>query len=330
MSIFYCTKIKIFFTNQLRSSQLKSLTVNTSRFRKFIKSVIMATASLSLFLASEVPAKATPTPSTVTTSPLRILSWNIFMLPKVAHLKGKRTRAFHIADQLKTSDYQVLVFQEAFMRDARAIIRRCLGTTFPYEYGPANNQGGLKTSSGIWVLSKIPLRMVEEIRFCKCYGLADCMARKGALMLEGEFEGQVFQLVGTHLQAAGPHSTRQAQYRDMRDLLDRHRREGIPQIVCGDMNTAKNRAEDYHDMLSSLDVEDGPLDIQVEGPRDILPNDLRRWGNDGFEVIDYVFYRHNSKQAQKITRVLRSIRQSWSKQHQDLSDHFAVDFAVWW
>jgi endonuclease/exonuclease/phosphatase family metal-dependent hydrolase len=262
--------------------------------------------------------------------PLRILSWNIYMLPRFVHITGKRTRARVIAEQLKTSEYQVLVFQEAFLSDARRIIRSLLKDIFPHEYGPANHAGGFKTNSGIWILSKIPLRQLEELKFCKCYGVADCFARKGALLLEGEYEGQMFQVLGTHLQAAGPQSTRQAQYQEMRALLDRHQRPGVPQIVCGDMNTAKSEATHYCDMLQCLAVEDGPLDVQIEGASNFYPNDLRTWGNDRFDVIDYVFYRHNSKPAKKITRVLRSIRKPWDKNHQDLSDHFAVDFAIWW
>jgi endonuclease/exonuclease/phosphatase family metal-dependent hydrolase len=285
---------------------------------------------LLISLVPSVQANAAPVAQDTISNPLRILSWNIFMLPRFVHLTGKRTRAFHIAQELKASDYQVLVFQEAFLSDARHIIRKLLDGVFPYEYGPANSKGGIKTSSGIWVLSKIPLQMLEEIKFCKCYGFADCFARKGAMLLQGEFEGQTFQVLGTHLQAAGPHTTRQAQFQEMRTMLDRHQQPGVPQIVCGDMNTAKNQDESYQDMLASLDVEDGPLDIQLEGARDIYPNDLRDWGNDRFEVIDYVFYRQNSKPAKKMTRVLKCISKPWCKRHKDLSDHFAMDFSIWW
>ncbi len=298
----------------------------------FMNKITTSLCSLLLifYIASLAPAKAAPAVQDTTAQPLRILSWNIFMLPRFVHITGKRTRAYHIAEELKASDYQVLVFQEAFLSDARHIIRKYLNGAFPFEYGPANNQGGIKTSSGIWVLSKIKLRQLEEVKFTQCYGIADCFARKGALLLEGDYEGQTFQVLGTHLQAAGPQATRHTQYRDMRAMLDRHQRPGVPQIVCGDMNTAKNQEESYNDMLASLDVEDGPLDIQVAGARDVYPNDLRNWGNERFEVIDYVFYRHNSKPAKKMTRVLRSIRKPWCKNHEDLSDHFAVDFSIWW
>jgi sphingomyelin phosphodiesterase len=277
-----------------------------------------------------VHGAALPKPAT-TSKPLRILSWNIYMLPRFIKNTGKRTRAEVIAEQLKASEYQVLVFQEAFLSDARRIIRKHLQDAFPYEYGPANNDGGFKTSSGIWVLSKLKLRQLEEIKFTKCFGFADCFARKGALLLEGEHEGQRFQVLGTHLQSIGPQAIRQAQYRDMRAMLDRHQESGVPQIVCGDMNTSKSKRADYEDMLAALDVEDGPLDMEVEGTEEVYPNDMRAWGNEGkFEVIDYVFYRSNSKAAKQVSRKLFSIRKKWSRKHHDLSDHFAVDCSIQW
>ena len=232
-------------------------------------------------VASPVQARARPMPEA---KPLRIQSWNIYMLPRFVQHTGKRTRAQVIAEELKASDYQVLVFQEAFLSAARRIIRKHLDGVFPYEYGPANNDGGFGTSSGIWVLSKIPLRQLEEIKFTKCFGVADCFARKGALLLEGEHEGQTFQVLGTHLQSVGPQAIRQSQYLDMRAMLDRHQRANVPQIVCGDMNTSKSKHQDYEDMLHALDVEDGPLEIEVEGTDEVYPNDMRSWGNGKFDV----------------------------------------------
>jgi endonuclease/exonuclease/phosphatase family metal-dependent hydrolase len=297
--------------------------IKTSRYLLRFLLVFFCIASFSQSLS----ARQTPK---VESKPLRILSWNIYMLPRFVQNTGKRTRAQVIAEQLKASEYQVLVFQEAFLSAARFIIRKNLKDIFPYEYGPANNDGGFGTSSGIWVLSKIPLKQLEEIKFTKCKGIPDCFARKGALLLEGEHEGQKFQVLGTHLQAVGPQSIRHAQYEEMRGMLDRHQQPGVPQIVCGDMNTSKSKAEDYQEMLAALDVEDGPLDFALEGTEEIYPNDMRSWGNGKFEVIDYVFYRGNSKPAKKVTRTLCSIRKHWSKKHKDLSDHFAMDFAIWW
>jgi hypothetical protein len=43
---------------------------------------------------------------------------------------------------------------------------------------------------------------LAELDFEYCEGI-DCWSRKGALLAEGEFQGQTFQILGTHLEA-GP------------------------------------------------------------------------------------------------------------------------------
>jgi endonuclease/exonuclease/phosphatase family metal-dependent hydrolase len=263
-----------------------------------------------------------------TSSELHILSWNIYMLPKFAKITGKRVRAKIIADQIKQSDYQILVFQEAFLGDARKIIRKGLKDVFPYEYGPANRKFSIKTNSGIWVLSKLPLNVLEEIDYEQCVGFDDCFARKGALMLEGDFKGQKFQLLGTHLQAGGPHAIRKSQYVEMRNLLDRHRHDDVPQIIAGDMNTGDTDTAHYHDMIQTLDAEDGPLEVQVAPGEKGYKNDLHGHGWRSTRIIDYVFYRGNGRKAAKIERKMPCFKQRWSRKHQDLSDHYPVEFVV--
>ncbi|MEZ5024814.1 MAG: hypothetical protein R2728_16440 [Chitinophagales bacterium] len=44
------------------------------------------------------------------------------------------------------------------------------------------------------------------------------MARKGALMIEGEKNGQKFQVIGTHLNAGGPIEVRHSQVTQIRRI----------------------------------------------------------------------------------------------------------------
>lgn len=261
-------------------------------------------------------------------APLRILSWNIYMLPKFAKVTGKRQRAHLIAAQLRDSHYDILVLQEAFLGDARRIIGKELEEAFPYRYGPANRKFSLKTNSGIWVLSKIPLQALEEIAYAECAGFDDCFARKGALLLTGEHAGKRFQVLGTHLQAGGPQAVRHSQYVEMRDLLDRHRVAGVPQLICGDMNTGDADTAHYHDMLHTLDVEDGPVHVHAPAAEGGYANDLHRHGVRPFRIIDYVFYRGNGLPATLIRRSMPHIQARWSRKHCDLSDHFPVALEV--
>ncbi len=264
--------------------------------------------------------------------PLRVLSWNIYMLPKFAKITGKRQRAALIAMKMKAEQVDILVFQEAFLEDARRILRNELRAFFPYEYGPANEKFSIKTNSGIWVLSKVPLKVLEEIDYTECVGFDDCFARKGALLLEGRTgrSSQPFQLLGTHLQAGGPPAVRQSQLDELRNLLDRHRRPGMPQVICGDMNTAQSDTAHYTDMLRRLDAQDGPLEISLVATTDGYPNDLHADGVRNFRIIDYVLIRPNGRRNTSAIRRMYNLQAQWSPQHRDLSDHFPIYAEVWW
>ncbi len=270
---------------------------------------------------------------------LRILSWNIYMLPKFAKITGKRQRAALIASLLKTEQYDIIVFQEAFLGDARRIIGNALIDKYPHQYGPANRKFSIKTNSGIWVLSRIPLKVIAEIDYTECDGFDDCFARKGALLLEGEGgrRQRPFQILGTHLQAGGPQSIRHSQYAELRALLDQYRKPGVPQIICGDMNTGDTDTANYADMLQTLDATDGPLNIRVDpfdeqSPRkgEGYPNDLHGNGVRSFRIIDYIFMRANGLEDIHVSRRYVAFRARWSAAHEDLSDHFGVGAMVYW
>src|ERR1700722_10728049 len=81
----------------------------------------------------------TPSPQISTLSnngnSLKILSWNIFMLPRFIMRTGQLKRAHEIVNVLKEEDADIIIFQEAFDRNAREIIRRGLSSYFPFESG---------------------------------------------------------------------------------------------------------------------------------------------------------------------------------------------------
>ncbi|MEM6269494.1 MAG: sphingomyelin phosphodiesterase [Bacteroidota bacterium] len=263
-------------------------------------------------------------------SGLRILSWNIYMLPRFAKITGKRRRSRAIAELLKDTPYDIIVLQEAFLGDARRILKRELEDAFPYTVGPANRKFSIKTNSGIWILSKLRLRTLGEIDFRDCAGFDDCMARKGALLVETVWQGDTVQVLGTHLQAGGPHEIRHRQYAELRTLLDAHRRPDIPQIICGDMNTAQNDSVNYTYMIRTLDAEDGPLRMAVKKTENGYRNDMHRGGYRNDRIIDYIFYRGNGRTVSRIVRTAPHFRFPWSRRHADLSDHFPVAAKIWW
>ena len=257
---------------------------------------------------------------------LKILSWNIYMLPAVTMPLGIGDRAKHIAEYLKSSDYDIVVFQEAFNPRARRIIKRILDEKYKYEIGPANKLGltSLRTNSGLWILSKIPLIYIGEIEFKKSSGFDKC-SRKGAMMVEGIKNGVTFQIVNTHLNAGSDQTIRDSQYQEMYcKLIEPNQTNGVPQILCGDFNTNKSDKENYPKMVEMLNVPDydiiGTCLFSCNG----LKNDMTDFNYNEQNLIDYIFVNLNGKIANKIERKIHEVTKKWSSRHKDLSDHYPV------
>jgi len=264
----------------------------------------------------------------VDTTELKVLSWNIYMLPPLILFNGKRKRAEAIGRLLAESDYDVIVFQEAFHHGARRKIKRWLKETYPYQFGPANiHYVSLRASSGIWILSKVPIKKVETICFKERWGLDNRMARKGALMIEGEKNGQSFQIIGTHLNSGGPPEVRLSQVRAIRDeLMLPFQKENVPQIICGDFNIKKGM-NTYDEMMKILEAEDGELDGTPNATYD-PSNDMNK--GERKHIIDYIFYENNGKKTISTKRKVPKIQYQWHEQHKDLADHNPVEIKIEW
>lgn len=259
---------------------------------------------------------------------LKVLSWNIYMLPPLIFFNGKQKRARAIGQLLMDSDYDVIVFQEAFHHGARRKIKHWLKETYPYRFGPANiHYVSLRASSGIWILSKVPIKKVETICFKERWGFDNRMARKGALMVEGEKNGQAFQIIGTHLNAGGPPEVRLSQVRAIRDeLILPFKKENVPQIICGDFNIDK-KTNTYDEMMRILEAKDGELQGTIKvthGPS----NDMSGGSRGG--IIDYIFYKNNGKKTVSTIRKIPIIQHRWHKKHKDLADHNPVEMRIVW
>lgn len=265
---------------------------------------------------------------------LKLLSWNIFMLPQMVKFTKKKERAHEIGQMLKNSDYDVVVLQEAFMRKARRIIEKETGKSFPYRVGPANwKRFSLKTHSGVWILSRVPIRKLGETRFKFCSGISDCMARKGATMVEGEKNGKKFHLIGTHLQAEDYPQTRKKQFRQIFDsLILKFQRKDVPLLISGDLNTPKDDAENYKDMLQTLDAEDGNLGEDSESQSTYNLNYDKKTDSSQFQkqknlILDYILLRKNGKKVKSQKRKVRIFKAGKNKK-MFLSDHFALEMEI--
>jgi endonuclease/exonuclease/phosphatase family metal-dependent hydrolase len=269
-----------------------------------------------------------PVPRWSTSDELKILSWNIFMLPYISLFNDNDKRAKAIAERLSGSDYHIIVFQEAFSRKCRNILSRNLLAVFPYQYGPVNDtRFSLRTNSGLWIVSKFPLKQLDRVEFSKSKGY-DAVARKGAVLLEGTFRGSNFQLLATHLQAMDSQELRELQCREIREhLLNPYFQKDVPQFLCGDFNIDMYNTEDYQRMLKILDATNGILSGKWKVTYDEVENNLAYKANGKRMILDYALVR-NEATIHKIERKVQTFLSTIGKVESHLSDHYAMEVSV--
>lgn len=263
------------------------------------------------------------------TPELNIISWNIHMLPYCVYAKTKkRKRAKAIVEAMDTSEYNVIVFQEAFHHIVRKKMKKALKEKYPYSYGPANRKFmALRANSGIWILSDRPMIYVDEIQFEHAVGDGK-LARKGVLMMEGEWYGHRYQILGMHNNGGWVNNS---QFHEVRyKLLDKYHQPGVPQIICGDYNTKANSADDqWNAMLRLFDVEAKPYqhDDRTQPHKDSIPaQDVYR------RFPDFIFFRKNGNESLIVDRIATiSLGPTWVQEPKKiylrsvgLSDHYPV------
>lgn len=255
---------------------------------------------------------------------LKILSWNIYMLPSIANLSkqikksDKKDRAKQISKTMIENEYDIIVFQEAFHQQSRKILAKNLKDKYPFQYGPIN-KSGIKTNSGIFIVSKIELELLATTKYNDCSGI-DCWAKKGSGLFEGKFNGNTFQILGTHLDS-GNQEKREMQYRQLYSkLIKPNHTEGVAQLLCGDFNTRKSKPERYQSMLKNLDA----IDITTTSKQ--INTTVKNTG-----VIDYILLRKNGsniKVIEKSIRIFKSNKKNIEKLNGTLSDHLAVELII--
>ncbi len=269
-------------------------------------------------------------PSVHLNQSFKVLSWNIYMLPPLIKFTGKMSRANKIAEVLTKESYDMIVFQEAFHSGARRRILKGLKSIYPYAIGPANRiAGSFKTSSGVWILSKTPITKLGSIKFTECYGFSDCQARKGALMVETDWNGQKIQVLGTHIQAAGDKELKLRQVAELSEkLVIPNKKDGVPQLLCGDFNLSDLDTNAQNRMLACCKAQNGLLSGDICYTKDINGNNDLEPDNKNRKVLDYILIRDNGKSILETIRRVRIFESPWHRKHKDLSDHYAVEAEV--
>lgn len=174
---------------------------------------------------------------------VKILQFNVYMLPWPikSSLQDVRTKA--IPAQLEKSDYDLMFFEEAFMPSFRNEMIAKLGKTYPYNFYLSDSAKYSQVfGSGIFVMSRHPFKVIDKAIFASCSG-ADCFAAKGSFVLDVTLpSGQRLQFAPTHMDAQGE-ASRVSQIAQVKQLLAKTRVRGVPQIFLGDLNINASKPE---------------------------------------------------------------------------------------
>ncbi|MCF8277843.1 MAG: sphingomyelin phosphodiesterase [Flavobacteriales bacterium] len=268
--------------------------------------------------------------------PIHVLTWNIYMRPHAILYDGQFRRAKRIGELLKTENYDIILFQEAFGKVSRKKLRKALGDIYPFEIEPKNNKKTV--NSGLWILSKHEIKESDIIFFDDCL-VSDCASAKGAVLFEVVIHGQTYQFVSTHVQAEDGKefaNVRSNQFKMIDQLLEQHQKPNIPQFILGDLNTPRDSVAEYNNMISVLNATDGVPSIigdtklSVDQPNTwgCANNDLikKKWKGN-VALLDYALQR-NTNYPFKLRRELKTYTKQWSKKHEHLSDHYAISLTI--
>lgn len=246
-------------------------------------------------------------------------------------------RARAIGEELAKLDFDILVLVKAFDATARRGLREKLSALYPHRYGPLNFNGSIfKINGGVYVLSRVPLKVVKEIQWRDSKG-AESWSRKGAMLLRGAIDGRDFQLIGLHMQGEsepGDHNQgiRDKQIAQLADqLVTTTAAQDVPLFICGDFNTQRRRATDPFDespaylaMLKRLGATNGP-DFRVTLDDRRAHNDLAADNTGRIAELDYVLVRANGHAVTGKWHALELRRSGWdSKGRVDLSYRYGV------
>jgi endonuclease/exonuclease/phosphatase family metal-dependent hydrolase len=280
------------------------------------------------------PAPPLPTPLPADSARLKVLTWNIWMMPRLTFQSPENCkRAAAIAVEVLKQDFDILCFEKAFDAAARHVLWNALRARYPNQYGPANNGPSLKVNSGVWILSRTPLTELGETQFRDCAGI-ECFSRKGAIMLHGDFRGHPFQIVATHLQgeSGNQYTTAHQQIRDRQmaqirdDLLARHPEPGVPLILAGDFDTPR-QSDGFQFMLETFGQPESQS-VGVTFDDDCSHNDLAMSGKGRHDELDYILVRPNGAAVASIWARTIFRHAGWDRRRQDLSYRYGVAASI--
>lgn len=254
---------------------------------------------------------------------LTILSWNIKMFSApYGWLHNRIERAENIIQSLKNStNYDVILFQEAFSSKIRKQIYRGLKLLYPYQIEPEDHFNFFKTNSGLWAISKMPIELIDQISFSKLKEW-DWMSSKGAKLYSVIKNDKEILLINTHLQSdykTNYSSIRRSQYDEINlGLILPYVKINKPLILCGDLNISN--VVNLDKMLKHLNLKNGPLSGKLQFSTFSQPN----------ELVDYILVKTDKFRFKSIQRRVQDFSMDFLEYSTNMSDHYPIEANFIW
>lgn len=258
---------------------------------------------------------------------LKVLSWNVFMLPKPIKLSWQKYRTKIIADKLAQTDYDFLFLQEAFIGEFRSALKTKLANVYPHHYYLNMAKIPRVMGSGLFVMSKHPFKVLDKVFFKAC-ATADCGAAKGSVLVEATMpSGKTAQFALTHMQAEERYgSKRISQLKQINAMLERNKRADVPQFLLGDFNIDPSERE-FAEAQALTGMTPFDLSGEVDHTAEIT-NDCYKTSGDGVHTswLDHIWTKGATAGLSHMQVKLMDFDYYGKKCF--LSDHHAVEAVI--
>lgn len=263
---------------------------------------------------------------------VKLLSWNIFMLPKPIKFSHQKERTDLIIKEINNSDFDLIILQEAFAGEFQKKVKKNASKKFPHQYYLKRQNGSLTVyGSGVYYLSRFPINVLKETYFSEC-AKADCFASKGSPLVEVSLpSGKKIQVASTHLQAGHNDQSSEIRFKQLTQIqmmMLPSIRMGVPQFLIGDLNIDALHGTDYQKALKHLNMTSGPLEGDLQYTNGYPIDCYEKPGDDQKEWIDHIFLFQNNVNVQVASKKVRPFNGMINNKECPLSDHWAVEAVI--
>lgn len=257
---------------------------------------------------------------------VKILSWNVFMIPRPIRFSYQSERTNFIIHELKNESFDIVFLQEAFSKGFRNKIKSSFKTMYPYQSYLGRRKRSLTVyGPGLYVLSKYPIVTRKYAYFSNCAD-ADCFSSKGVeLITVNHPSGKKIQFANTHMQSGGKRSQiRFKQLNQIKRLLNTYAVQGIGQVLVGDLNIDALSGNDYSKALALLNMKSHPLEGELPYTNGYPIECYKKPGDDQKQWIDHILVHQDFSGTVKDKNV-RVFNGLFDGKECPLSDHYAVE-----